>query len=297
MGSGLRNFTILLLFSSILISCVGKKKHLEAIDQLTKSYELQIADRDSSLTIANQTIRDQELNIAVRQGENNALTAVQDKLLDRIDTLQNEIEELNEETVSLEQNMDQALQQKAQEIAEKEGKLQELKEILEQRETDLNNIAVELQDTLRSLDSLEHSVQNKAGKITVYLTEKLSFVPGSTHRMTKDGLLAFEYISNILQNYPSMFVTITGHTDNRPVPRRSIRDNWEFAAMRAATVVRVMTKDFDISPNRIIATSKGEFAPKVSNETKEGRANNRRIEVAIQPRQEDLAREIRRRID
>ena len=95
-------------------------------------------------------------------------------------------------------------------------------------------------------------------------------------------------------NYPALSITVIGHTDNRPVPRNSITSNWDYGALRAGTIVKTLIKEFTLRPNQVMVASKGEYAPRTSNETKEGQAQNRRIELLIEAPQSDLNRDIRR---
>ena len=88
-----------------------------------------------------------------------------------------------------------------------------------------------------------------------------------------------------------MRVMVVAHTDNTP-PHSSFKDNWNYSVLQAATVARKLTSDYNISHNQVTASGKGEFNPRTSNATAEGKAANRRIELLISPNPEDLVKAI-----
>ena len=88
-------------------------------------------------------------------------------------------------------------------------------------------------------------------------------------------------------------IQVIGHTDNQP---RRNTDNLDYSALRATTVARLFIQDHNLGANRIIAAAKGPFAPKASNETPEGRTENRRIEILVTYRDSDLIRDVQKQL-
>lgn len=283
-----------LVVAILLPSCVGKKKHREALNSLKRDYEQQIAILDTNLYLLSDANDSLELDLAEKRGANGALVAMQDKLLGQIDQLQAEIERLKEAAANKEETLDGTIQQKNKEIAAKQKQLDDILALMDKRAAQLAEVFGLLQDSLRSFDSLTYSVTRKKDAISIELTEEMMFVRGSTGRIEDEGIAALEKISAIMINYPALSITVIGHTDNRPVPRNSITSNWDYGALRASTVVKALIKEFVLRPNQVMVASKGEFAPRTSNETTEGQAQNRRIELLIEAPQSDLTRDIRR---
>ena len=79
-----------------------------------------------------------------------------------------------------------------------------------------------------------------------------------------------------------------GHTDNVPIKTPIYKDNWDLSVARATSIVRILTKEYKIAPTRMTASGKGEFFPKSDNETAEGRAKNRRTEIILSPKLDEL---------
>lgn len=286
----------ILIIALLFPSCVSKKRYLREINSLQSNFESQLSTLDSNLLVSTEARRALELDLAEKRGANNALTAMQDKLQGRIDQLEKEIEKLNESASSKEQSLDVTIQQKNREIAAKQKQLDDILALMNDRDERLNQVFVQIKDSLRlqDLDSTEYVISRKKDAISVELVESMIFTSGSTSRMRSDGRLAIEKISEIMINYPALSILVIGHTDNRPVPRNSITSNWDYGALRASTVVKAMINEFVLRPNQVMVASKGEFAPRTSNETREGQAQNRRIELLIEAPQSDLNREIRR---
>jgi len=93
--------------------------------------------------------------------------------------------------------------------------------------------------------------------------------------------------------YPTMNLSVVGHTDNAPPARKSSVDNWNVSAQQAATIVRILTEEYDVSPSQVVLGAQGEYKPRSSNETDSGKSENRRVEFIMAPRSEDLVRAIR----
>lgn len=285
----------LLLFSFLLLfpSCVSKKIHLEIL----AAYDSQVGLLTERLDSSAYVIRQLELEVAERKGENNALLATQDKMQDRIIVLDDEIERLQSESASKVENMDSRLQQRDAIISTKQGKIDALLATLEQRNAAMNQLMLSLQDTLQQLDSTVYDLETTNGQLSLSFQADFLFYSGSTNKTHTAGRLALDNVSHALSLYPTLEVLVIGHTDNSPLRRSSISDKWEFSALRAATVVQLMTQKNELSPNRVTAGGKSEFAPRASNSTPSGRARNERIEIRVFPSQERLVRDLKRALE
>ena len=103
--------------------------------------------------------------------------------------------------------------------------------------------------------------------------------------LSKDAKDVLEKVARVLNNQPEMEVMVEGHTDNKAFKDgAAIKDNWELSVQRAASVVRVLQDDYNVDPARLIPAGRSYYTPIASNDTKEGRAQNRRIKIIILPR-------------
>jgi chemotaxis protein MotB len=274
-------------------SCVSKKKHLQALsaaDQFADSLQF-------NLNTAYQVIDSFHIRLAEERGANRALLETQDKLNDRIILLDDEIERLEEQAANNAQNLGGRIEQREQEIARLETQLEEIGKMLSSRDEALLEIEKLLKDTLSGFDSTAISLVYQDGALILAVLSDFLFASGSTTRMEKQGENALRSISSVLTAYPLMDVLILGHTDNTELRRSSIQNKWEFSSLRASTLAHMMTRRYDLSTSRVMAAGKGEFAPRATNTTKEGRVQNERMEIIIQPAQKSLIRDLKRKLE
>ena len=275
------------------LSCISKKKHLAAIataDAVADSLSFRL---DSTAHLVGQL----RLDTAERRGENTALLASQDKLQDRIIALDDEIERLEQKLAKEVQDLDQTLEEREAMIAARDARIAALKQVLEVRSESLDTLAAHLRDTLMRLDTVVFTVEAAEGALSLSVLSNYLFYPGSTSKLqpTADSVLLI--ISRYLANYPSLQLTVIGHNNSDPLRRNSIDSKWAFSAMRAATLVNVITRNYELSTSRLTAAGKGDFSPRASNATKAGRLLNDRMEFLIQPGQSRLLRDLRRALE
>lgn len=140
----------------------------------------------------------------------------------------------------------------------------------------------ELTEKFRALvDAGKLKVRMIRGRMVVQMQTDVLFGSGSA-RLSADGRAAIEEVSDLLISLEDRRYQIEGHTDDVPIRTAAFPSNWELAAARAISVVNVMV-DQGMTPERVSAVSYGETTPIASNETREGKAQNRRIEIVVVP--------------
>jgi chemotaxis protein MotB len=90
-------------------------------------------------------------------------------------------------------------------------------------------------------------------------------------------------VARVLNAHPEVEFMVEGHTDNVPIKTECMDDNWDLSTKRAAAVIRILERKYKISPKRMTAAGKSEYTPLSSNDTAEGRAQNRRTRIVILP--------------
>ncbi|MBK9451858.1 MAG: OmpA family protein [Bacteroidetes bacterium] len=130
-------------------------------------------------------------------------------------------------------------------------------------------------------------VEVRNGKVYIAISDKMLFKSGSA-AVEKLGKEALSKVATVLSKYPDMDLIIEGHTDNVPIKTERFADNWDLSVIRATSVVRILTVDYGLAANRVTPSGKGEFFPKVSNDTPEGRSKNRRTEIIIAPKLDEI---------
>lgn len=189
-----------------------------------------------------------------------------------------------------------ALQQKEADLKKanadllaREAKITELEKLLSEQKTKADALRDAIKKALTDFSAGELSVYTKDGKVYVSMSDKLLFKSGSTIVESK-GVDALGKLSDVIKKNPDIQVNIEGHTDNVPYGNGSgvIKDNWDLSLMRASSVLHILTEKYKVSSMQVIASGRGEFFPKESNSTAEGRAANRRTEIILAPKVDKL---------
>jgi len=130
------------------------------------------------------------------------------------------------------------------------------------------------------------NVTVRDGRLVVQLSEKILFESGRA-RLKKDGKKALSDVTAILKQVPNRNFQVAGHTDNVAINTRRFRSNWELSTARAVNVVKFMQKE-GLDPKRLSAAGYSQYSTVSKNDTPEGRAQNRRIEIVLQPNLSEL---------
>jgi len=211
-----------------------------------------------------------------------------------LNNMEKQYKDLLGDNVSQAELFNEALRQKSEELNNKERLLQDREKALKDMQDIIarqDSITKRLNDIIRNallgFQSDELSVEIKNGKVYVSMSDKLLFKSGSASVETK-GKEAIKVLAEVLQKNPDIDILVEGHTDNIPIRTAMYRDNWDLSVVRATSIVRILTEDFKIDPVRLTASGKGEFMPRATNATPEGRASNRRTEIILSPKLDEI---------
>ena len=178
------------------------------------------------------------------------------------------------------------LQEKEALLADREERLKEMQEIIDRQDQLMNALSDKVKQALMGFDADELSVEMRDGKVYVSMSDKLLFKSASDAVEAK-GKEALEKIADVMSKNIDIDMSIEGHTDSLAIKTSRFRDNWDLSTARATSVVRILL-DKGVDPTRVTAAGKGEFQPKGDNKTKEGRAMNRRTEIVLAPKLDEL---------
>lgn len=288
----MRIFVFLALLM-LLGSCVSPKK----VDLIRFRYDnlLSVMERRDSVQLDSIRVLTDDLLRA--EGANRVLVEVQGNLEDK---LVQQKEELN----SLKGNLSSTSARLSTELAKsrmatKTANLrydsllmaqQAIVKDFERRTLRIDTLLHNALDTFFS-DPSSFQTRLRPGEIVVSFQEELLFTPRSVDKLTDASAVALRAVMDILQLDPLLKLTVVGHTDNQPNPRRNT-SNWEYAALRAIRIADELTETYYLSPNRVTAASHGEFEPITSNSTEEGRTQNRRVDFVLRNNVGNFVREL-----
>lgn len=272
----------LCLFITLLASCVVMSP---------KKYNKLITQKDSlSLGWENARIKITSLEEMI-SGLKSDSSMLQTKITD----LEEKIKGMNDSFTSLRSNssseiskLETNLKKLEADLQKREARLREVEDILRKRDEATNALKNKLQKALLGFQQSGLTVDIRNGKVYVSLTDKLLFSSGSIVIDDK-GKLALRELAKVLKTQPEINISVEGHTDNqRVVNLGQIKDNWDLSVLRATSVVRFLTETEKIENGRITATGKGEYQPIEEGSSPEVRSRNRRIEIVLSPKLDEL---------
>jgi chemotaxis protein MotB len=233
-------------------------------------------------------------NIADLTSKYKELTDQNSNLSTSYKDLQDKYNTLINQSLSQTDKLSKALAAKSEDLdlkekllKEREKTLDEMKKIIAKQDSITNNLNNIIRNALLGFNSDELSVEIKNGKVYVSMSDKLLFKSGSSAVEDK-GRDALKLLAGVLDKNSDIDILIEGHTDNVPIKTPIYKDNWDLSVARATSIVRILTDDYKIVPTRLTASGKGEFFPKADNDTAEGRASNRRTEIILSPKLDEL---------
>lgn len=201
------------------------------------------------------------------------------------DELKNNIQNLQATTSAELQQKQQQLSEKEKALQEREQKLEELKNAMNMQRDAVYNLKQQVCSALKCFSPDELTVDMREGKLYVSLSDKLLF-PSGSEEVNKRGQEAIEMLSAVLA-HSDLEIMVEGHTDPVPISNGRNKDNWDLSVHRATSVSRIMIAQ-GIKPERIIPCGRGQFKPVASNETAEGKQQNRRTEIVLAPKLDKL---------
>ncbi len=225
-----------------------------------------------------------------------ALNAKNVELGNTITDLRSQVASLQTENAKLVKQIDDALKKASdatglanmtqKQLDAEQKRLWDLRKLLQQQQEAVENLRKKMSDALVGFNSNELQVFVKNGRVYVSLQESLLFPSGSAVVNPK-GKQALGTLAQVLNVNPDINVVVEGHTDSIPI-RGKYEDNWALSVARATSIVRILTETYNVDPVRVIASGKSKFEPVDSNETPEGRQRNRRTEIILAPKLDEL---------
>ncbi|HKG05737.1 MAG TPA: OmpA family protein [Pedobacter sp.] len=205
-----------------------------------------------------------------------------------LNDLKSRYSEMDDNYTKLRSNSSSEINKLSSDLKKREQRLKEVEEILRKRDEATNQLKEKLQQALLGFTKNGLTVEIRNGKVYVSLTDKLLFPSGSII-IDEKGKQALSQLAGVLKQQPEINIAVEGHTDSQKITNLGqIKDNWDLSVLRSTSVVRYLTEVSKVESVRMTATGKGEFQPLDANSTAEGRSKNRRIEIVLSPKLDEL---------
>jgi chemotaxis protein MotB len=225
-----------------------------------------------------------------------ALNAKNNDLGDTITSLRNQITALQTDNARLVNQIDDAMKKASEatgivnmtqkQLDAEQKRLWDLRKLLQQQKQGIEDLRKKMADALVGFNSNELQVFVKNGKVYVSLQENLLFPSGSAVVNPK-GKEALGTLAQVLNQNPDINVVVEGHTDSIPIHGK-FEDNWALSTARANAIARILIDSYKVDPTRITASGRSKYDPVDTNDTPEGRQHNRRTEIILAPKLDEL---------
>lgn len=257
-----------------LSGCVAKR-------YLTQS-QLEVANLRQDSTQLAQSNADLQTNINSLKDQIANLEENITELNGKISGLSNQNSQLGQMTAEQQSKLTQS----EQDLQRQRQKLEQLQSLLNQQKAASDELKSKMSEALKGFNSNELSVYQKDGKVYVSLSERLLFPSGSAVVNPK-GVDALSKLAAVLNLNSDVSVNIEGHTDSIPI-RGRYQDNWDLSTARANAIVRILVNNYKVNPHSVTASGHSYYEPVASNATADGRAKNRRTEIILSPKLDEM---------
>ena len=256
------------------------------LDQLQKKYDSLITDRNAlqqELTALHKKY--DALNESYSALEQNSSKEIADNIQKNRELLA----QLEAKELALAAENDRLLKLEA-DMQERSQRIAELEALIASKDQAMRDLKNAISSALTAFEGKGLTVEQRNGKVYVSMENKLLFKSGSW-AIGSEGRVAIEQLGSVLADNPEIAVLIEGHTDNDPFSSGGpIENNWDLSTKRATSIVQILSENARINPESLTAAGRGEYAPIASNDTKEGKAKNRRIEVVLTPKLDEISK-------
>lgn len=313
----IKRISVALLVLAVSTSCVSKKVYTELEGKYAdlKKENRKLSDDNDELTKAKNKL---DNDYAALQAELAKAKADRDKFQSQFTAADTNLKNLQASYNALEKNSDDALQSNMTKNRELLAKLEAKEKALAAEQERLNKLKNDLQASSNRLAELENmmaskdaamkklketlskalnsfegkglTVHERDGKVYVSMENKLLFNSGSW-AVGAEGRRAVVEVAKVLADNPDISVLIEGHTDDDAYQGSgAITDNWDLSTKRATAIVTILSENKKVNRQNLTAAGRSEYAPLASNSTAEGKAKNRRIEIILTPKLDEISK-------
>ncbi len=271
-----------LVLVPLSIACgISEEEHKAAIQK----------DRDEQKALFDKKMREMQAahtkEIEDRDKQLNTKSALVSGLETKVTELGGNLEKVRSEMGAELASAASQLASTTSKLAATNAEVEQLRKLREKAERELQQQKKLTERFKAMIDAGQLSVVKRKGRLMLKLPDNILF-PSGSRRLKKDGRKALEEVASVLKDVQDRDFIVAGHTDNIPVRRGGrFKNNWELSTARAVTVAQLMIKN-GVAPTQLSAAGFGEFDPIEPNETKDGRKKNRRLEIILMPKIEDI---------
>lgn len=266
----------------LLGSCVSKKKYT-ALQASNATLNQKLSDCSISLDACNAAKAAAEGKISNLETSNQHLKDQVSEMSVTNQALLNNVGNMATLSAQEAANLEKSLES----IKEKDLQIRSMHEALDKKDSITLALVVSLKSSLGNLNDTDVVINVEKSVVFISLSDKMVFTSGSTNisPRAKDVLAK---VATVINDKPDMEVLVEGHTDDVPIAKDCVKDNWDLSVLRATAITRVLQKDFNVDPARITAGGRAQYVPLVPNDSPENKSTNRRTRIVILPKMDQF---------
>ncbi len=268
------SLSLMLLFAS----CVSKKKYA-AIQASNETLNTKLDEANRALEDCKGGKAAADTRIATLETSNDHLKQQVSEMSVTNQALLNNVGNMATLSAKEAENLEKSLEN----IKEKDLQIRNLRDAMTKQDSVTLALVVSLKSSLGNVNDTDVTVNVEKSVVFISLSDKMVFTSGST-TISPRAKEVLSKVATVVNAKPEMEVLVEGHTDNVPVSKECIKDNWDLSVQRAVAITRVLQKDFGVEPGRITAGGRSEYVPLAANDTPENRSTNRRTRIVIMPK-------------
>lgn len=282
----------LILFASsivIMSSCVSKKKLTAAQAEYANfkaSTESTLAKAKADLNDCDKTRASLEADLKSKDGDLQAKIKQVKGLEDQIDYLKktntNLLDRMSDLSVVSKAGAE-SIKKSLETLNDQSKYIKDLNSSVQRKDSLNLALVMTLKRSLADVNDEDVTVEVKKGVVYISISDKMLFQSGSAV-INQKAEAVLEKVAKVVNDHKELDILVEGHTDNVPIATDCLKDNWDLSTKRATSVVRLLQTKFNVTPERMTAGGRSEFAPKDSNENSAGRKLNRRTEIIVTPK-------------
>ena len=268
------SLSLMLLFAS----CVSKKKYA-AIQASNGTLNTKLDEANRALEDCKGGKATADTRIATLETSNDHLKQQVSEMSVTNQALLNNVGNMATLSAKEAENLEKSLEN----IKEKDLQIRNLRDAMTKQDSVTLALVVSLKSSLGNVNDTDVTVNVEKSVVFISLSDKMVFTSGST-TISPRAKEVLSKVATVVNAKPEMEVLVEGHTDNVPVSKECIKDNWDLSVQRAVAITRVLQNDFGVGPGRITAGGRSEYVPLAANDTPENRSTNRRTRIVILPK-------------
>ena len=271
----MKKLSIVLLSAIVLTSCVSKKKYValetengQIKSELTKT-RVAKEDLESKFNAIEVRVNQYNKKISSLTDLNNSLNKENDSKLEavaNVAVISNDTKAIMRETLK---NVDPTL-------------LANASTLKDSMDLAVSYNLTKTLDTSSLNEDEDIAISIDETVVMISISDKLLFNTAS-YRVNSKANDILQKLADVINSEPSIDVMVEGHTDARSINNAKVQDNWDLSVLRATSVVRKLQNEFNVAPEKLIASGRSSYIPLVENDSRDNRAKNRRTRIVILP--------------